>query len=205
MKIGVLGGTFDPVHKGHLSIAAEARGRLDLDEVLFVPAGQPWQKSDRRITPPEHRLQMLRLAISGCAYCRLSPIEVDCPGLSFTVDTIAGLKEQLGGAAELYFILGWDSLVRLHQWKEPARLIKMCRLVAVPRPGHPPPDVSALEAAIPGIAQRLILLDKPEVPISATEVRERVARGLPIRPLVPEAVAEYIEKKKLYLNQGGAS
>ncbi len=205
MKIGVLGGTFDPVHKGHLSIAEEARDRLNLDEVLFVPAGQPWQKSDRHITSPEHRLQMLRLAISSCSYCRLSAIEIDRPGISFTVDTIAGLKEQLGGAAEPYFILGWDSLVRLHQWKEPSRLIEMCRLVAVPRPGYPPPDVSALEAAVPGIAQRLILLDRPEVPVSATEVRERVASGLPIRPLVPEAVAEYIESNKLYLNQGGVS
>ncbi|MFH1169260.1 MAG: nicotinate-nicotinamide nucleotide adenylyltransferase, partial [Chloroflexota bacterium] len=129
--------------------------------------------------------------------------EIDHAGPSYTVDTIAGLKQKLGAGAELYFILGWDSLAGLPGWKEPARLIEMCRLVAVPRPGYASPGTDSLEAAVPGLARRLVLLDGPEVPVSATEIRQRVARGQSIRRLVPAAVAEYIERNKLYLNQAG--
>ncbi|MFH1169802.1 MAG: nicotinate-nucleotide adenylyltransferase, partial [Chloroflexota bacterium] len=119
MKIGILGGTFDPVHKGHLSIAGEARARLELDEVLFVPAGQPWQKQEMLVSPAGHRLEMLRLAIGDCRQWRLCTAEIDHAGPSYTVDTIAGLKQKLGAGAELYFILGWDSLAGLPGWKEP--------------------------------------------------------------------------------------
>ena len=199
MKIGVLGGTFDPVHRGHLLVAEEARARLNLDEVLFVPAGQPWLKGDSLITAAEHRVQMLRLAIAGYPYFKLSTVEVDRSGPSYTVDTIAALQAQLGAGNELFFILGWDALAQLPRWREPSRLIKMCHLVAVPRPGYPMPDLNSLEAAIPGLSRRLILLEKPEVDIEATEIRNRVARGLSIRHLVPEPVDDYIKKHKLYL------
>jgi len=198
MKIGVLGGTFDPVHRGHLLVAEESRSLLDLAEVLFVPAGQPWLKGGSPISAAEHRVQMVRLAIAAYPYCKLSTIEVERAGASYTVDTIAALQTQLGAGDELFFILGWDALAQLPRWREPSRLITMCQLVAVPRPGYPMPDLKSLEAVIPGLSRRLILLEKPEVDIGATEIRSRVARGLSIHHLVPEAVDDYIKKHKLY-------
>ena len=198
MDIGVLGGTFDPIHNGHLVVAEEVRDQLKLSEVLFVPAGQPWLKPDSPIAAAEHRVQMVRLALAGKPYFKLSTLEIERGGPSYTVDTIAELQAQLGIGDELFFILGWDSLVELPQWKEPARLVKMCRLVAVPRPGYSVPDLKALEAAIPGLSQQVIVLDKPEIDISASAIRSRVARGLSIRHLVPEAVDRYIHQHGLY-------
>ncbi len=199
MNIGVLGGTFDPIHKGHIMIAEETRARLDLAEVIFVPAKQSPLKEDNSILAIEHRVRMVRLAIADYPYFKLSTIEIDRPGPSYTVDTIAELKDRYGAGDELFFILGWDNLVQLPRWKEPSRMIQMCRLVAVPRPGYSLPDLDSQEALIPGLSRRLIVLNKPEVDISATEIRGRVAGGLSIRHLVPEAVAEYIKQHKLYL------
>ncbi len=200
MKIGVLGGTFDPVHRGHILVAEETRARLNLAEVLFVPAGQPWLKEGSLISAAEHRVQMVRLAIAAYPYCKLSTLEIERAGASYTVDTITALQAQLGAGDELFFIMGWDALAQLPRWREPSRLITMCQLVAVPRPGYPCPDLNSLEAVIPGLSRRLILLEKPEVDIGATEIRSRVARGLSIRHLVPEAVDDYIKKHKLYLS-----
>ena len=201
MNIGVLGGTFDPIHSGHIIVAEEAKVRLNLAEVLFVPAGQPWLKTKSPILAAEHRVQMVRLAIADKRYFKLSTVEVERPGPSYTVDTIAELQGQLGAGDELFFILGWDNLAQLPHWKEPSRLIKMCHVVAVPRPGYPLPDLNSLETVIPGLSQSLIILDKPEVDIDATEIRSRVAQGLSIRHLVPEPVDEYIRQHKLYLTQ----
>ncbi len=201
MKIGVLGGTFDPIHNGHITVAEETRARLDLAEVLFVPAGQPLLKEHSPILAAEHRVQMIRLAIAEQPYFKLSTMEIERAGFSYTVDTITELQAQLGAGDELFFILGWDSLAQLPKWKEPSRLIKVCRLVAVPRPGYSLPDLNSLEAAIPGLSQRLILLDKPEVDISAFAIRNRVAQGLSIGHLVPEPVDEYIRQHKLYLKK----
>jgi nicotinate-nucleotide adenylyltransferase len=199
VKIGVIGGTFDPIHNGHLIIAEETRNRLALAEVLFVPAGQPWLKASPPVATVDQRLEMVRLAIADRPYFKLSTVDIDRPGPSYTIDTIADLQSQLGDGTELFFILGWDSLAELPQWHEPARLIEMCYLVAVPRPGHSRPKLKALKAAIPGISRRLMLLDRPEVNISATVIRERVAWGLSIRRLVPEAVNRYIKQHELYL------
>ena len=201
MNIGVLGGTFDPIHHGHIIVVEEARTRLNLAEVILVPAGQPWLKEDSPILAAEHRVQMIRLVIADKPYFRLSTMEIDRAGPSYTVDTIAELQAQLGAGDELFFILGWDNLAQLPLWKEPSRLIKMCRLVAVPRPGYPLPDLNALEAAMPGLSQRLIVLDRPEVDISASDIRNRVAQGLSISHLVPEPVDEYIKQHKLYLTR----
>ena len=201
MNMGVLGGAFDPIHNGHLIVAEETRTRLNLAEVLFVPTGQPWLKANVSILPAEHRVQMVRLAIADKPYFKLSTIEIDRACLSYTVDTISELQAQLGAGDELFFILGWDNLAELPQWKEPSRLIKMCRLVAVPRVGYPIPDLKPLEAIIPGLSQRVILLDKPEVDISASVIRQRAAQGLSIRHLVPEPVDEYIRRHKLYLTK----
>ena len=201
MKIGVMGGTFDPVHWGHLMVAEEVRSRLGLTEVLLVPAGQPWMKLDRNLSAAAHRLQMVRLAIADRPYFRLTTMEIERVGPSYTIDTITELKAQLEPGEELFFILGWDSLAQLPQWRQPRQLVKLCRLVAVPRPGYPPSDLDSLSAVIPGLSRRVIILDKPEIDISATEIRKRVAQGLSIDHLVPGPVAEYIRKHQLYLTQ----
>lgn len=199
MNIGVLGGTFDPVHTGHLLVAEEAKARLNLAEILFVPAGQPWLRGDSPISAAEHRVRMVRLAIDDKPYFRLSTIEIERSGYSYTVDTIAELKGQVDAGDELFFILGWDCLAELPKWREPSRLVGMCRLVAVPRVGSSAPDLGSLEAAVPGLKGRVVLLDKPRVDVSASEIRERVARGLSIEHLVPESVERYIREQGLYI------
>jgi len=201
MNIGVLGGTFDPIHIGHLILAEEVRARLNLAEILFVPAGQPWLKVDSPISPAEHRVQMVRLALADKPYFKLSTMEIERAGPTYTVDTIVELKAQLGTGDELFFILGWDNLAKLPQWRQPSRLITLCRLVAVPRPDYPRPDLKALEASIPGLSQRVTLMEKPEIDISASAIRDRVAQGLSIRHLVPKPVERYIKEHKLYLTK----
>ena len=199
VKIGVLGGTFDPVHLGHLAMADEARKALDLAEVIFVPAGQPVGKSGRRVTPAEQRIEMLRLAITGRPYLEISNLEIERPGPSYTVDTLDAIRKHYGGKAEIYFILGWDSLAQLPGWHEPGRIVGLCSLVAVPRPGYRRPDLKALEKNMPGISQKVIFLDRPELDISATMIREKTARREAIDRFVPGLVAEYIKKHRLYI------
>lgn len=199
MKIGVLGGTFDPIHNGHLAVAEEVKSRLSLAVILVVPAGQPWLKAGSPVAAVEHRVQMVRLAIAGKPYCKLSTMEIDRDGPSYTVDTLSKLQGELTAGDEVFFILGWDSLAELPRWKEPARIVRLCILVAVPRPGYPRPDLESLERSIPVLTQRVILLDKPEIDISASDIRERVNQGLSIKGLVPEAVERYIGEHKLYL------
>jgi len=201
MKIGVLGGTFDPVHRGHIMMADEAMKSLGLSEVILVPAGQPMSKVKERLTPAEHRLQMLRLAVAERQHLRVSTMELERPGLSYTVDTITELGKKYGSKDELLFIMGWDSLAQLPHWREPGRIISMCSVVAVPRPGFTRPDLKALEKKIPGISKRVVFLEKPRVDISATDIRKKVARGESIDQLVPAPVAEYIKKHKLYQGQ----
>jgi nicotinate-nucleotide adenylyltransferase len=205
MEIGVLGGTFDPIHIGHLKVAEEVTASLNLSEVIFMPAGQPWLKGDNPISPAKHRLEMLHLALAGKSYFRLSTVEIDRPGPTYTVDTMAELEDELGSEDELFFILGWDNLTQLPRWREPQRLIKLCRLVAVPRVDYPAPDLTSLEAAIPGLSQRVILLEKPRIDINASEIRRMVARGLAIAHLVPAPVEGYIKQHRLYLAGGQRS
>ena len=199
MNIGILGGTFDPVHNGHLIVADVARVQLNLNEVLFIPAGQPWLKLERIITAAEHRLHMLRLALDDTPYFSISEIEIERSGPTYTIDTITALKEQLSAEDELFFILGQDNLMQLPQWHEASNLIELCYLVAAPRPGVKKPDLKALEAAIPGVTQRVMLMKQPQVDINATDIRERVARGLSVRHLVPEPVNRYIKENRLYV------
>jgi nicotinate-nucleotide adenylyltransferase len=203
MNIGVLGGTFDPIHTGHLIIAEEVRARLGLAEVLFVPAGQPWLKLNNAnaISPPRHRLEMVRLAIADEPAYRLSTMEIDRPGPSYTVDTMAELSGQVGAGGELYFILGWDNLNQLPRWHQPLRLVELCRLVPVRRVGFAAPDLDSLEAAVPGLSKSLVMLDTPQIEISSSEIRQRVARGQSIHQLVPEPVERYIIEHKLYLKK----
>ena len=200
MKIGVLGGTFDPVHNGHILIAEEAYKALGLTEVLMVPAWMPMTRQQEIVTPAEQRLEMLILAIKGRPNLKISTAEYERRGPSYTVDTIGELEGLYGIEYEFYFILGWDSLATITTWHEPKRLIKKCFLVAVPRPGFTRPDLKEMEEEIPGISQRVIFLEKPQIDISATAVRGMVGMREKIDHLVPQAVAEYIRKNQLYEN-----
>jgi len=199
MNIGVFGGTFDPIHLGHLIVAEEVRASLGLTGVVFVPAGQPWLKDDRSISPAQHRVEMINLAIADNPHFKLSTTEVDKPGPSYTVDTISVLQQQLGTEAKLFFLLGSDALSELPQWKEPSRLIQICQLVAFTRPGFAPPPLESLESAIPSLSQRVTFVEVPQINISATEIRRRVAQGASIHQLVPQAVERYILEQGLYL------
>lgn len=196
MNIGVLGGTFDPIHIGHLIIAEEARLKLGLSQVLFVPAGQPWLKQDRDIAPAVHRVEMVRRAIADNPYFRLSTLEVERPGPSYTVDTLTTLRKQLGSKASLFFILGRDTLAELHLWKEPQKVVQLCRLVVPPRLGSR--DLKHLEKAMPRLLDKVIQLDMPVIGISSSGIRQRIAQGLSIRYLVPVEVEEYITDQRVY-------
>ncbi|MFC2050694.1 nicotinate-nucleotide adenylyltransferase [Chloroflexota bacterium] len=198
MDIGVLGGTFDPIHSGHLIMAEEARLKLGLARVLFVPARQQWLKTGRNIAPAVHRVEMVKLAIATNPNFEISAVDIDRPGPSYSVDTIAILQQQMGAEAKIFFLVGWDSLAELPQWKEPDRLIQLCKLVAVTRPGFSRPDSKVLEASVPGVTQSVAWLDIAPVDISSTDIRKRVAQGLSIHGLVPEAVESYIKKHELY-------
>lgn len=204
MNIGVLGGTFDPIHIGHLTLAEAVKEKLHLSEVIFVPAGNPYFKVHNSISDVRHRLAMVQLAIADNPGFKVSVLEVERLGPSYTVDTLSEMHRGLNRDDELFFILGWDILAELPGWREPARLISLCRLVAVPRIGYNPPDLSSLEAAIPGISGQVIVLDEPKVNVSSSVIRERFARGLPVQQLVPASVAEYIRRHGLYQRAGGS-
>jgi nicotinate-nucleotide adenylyltransferase len=197
-RIGVLGGTFDPVHFGHLSIAEEARVRLSLDEVLFVPARVQPLRQDDLVSSPDHRAAMLERAILSNPHFQLSRVEFERPGFSYTVDTMALLRERHARGSEFFFILGSDALAELPNWKEPERLITLCRLVVFQRPGHDF-DHRNLFLRFPLLRERLIPLEVACLDISSTDIRRRVQQGLPIRYRLPEGVEEYLRSHRLYL------
>jgi nicotinate-nucleotide adenylyltransferase len=197
VRRGLLGGTFDPPHIGHLQIAEVARRKLCLDEVVFIPAGLPWVKASMKVTPACHRLEMIKLATAGVPYFTVNDIEVKRPGPSYTWQTLQELKSQYPGD-DLYFILGWDNLSSLPSWHHPDRIIKAACLVAAPRVGTPRPNVHELDERVPGLAARTVILTEPEINVSATAIRERVRLGESIDHLVPAPVANYIEQNNLY-------
>lgn len=197
MRLGVFGGTFDPIHCGHLVAAEEVRAKLALDRVLFVPAGLPPHKLGREISPAHHRVTMLQLAIASNPGFELSRVDVEREGPCFTVDTLALLQEEWGSEAELFFIMGMDSLSEILTWKEPGRLIRLARIVVVRRHGSQA-DVGELEGALPGAAQRIQIVDAPRFEVSSSDIRRRVREGLPIRYQVPAAVEAYIREHHLY-------
>lgn len=198
MKIGLLGGTFDPIHLGHLIIAEEVRVRLELDKIVFMPARHPWLKADRDITDAEHRLAMVGLAIASNSDFEVSTAELDRPGPTYTVDTVEALKTESDPSDEVYFIVGSDALADFPRWKEPERIVSLCRIIPVGRPGSPNIDVNTLNPIIPTISSCLIPVDVPQIDISSTMIRERVKKGYPIRYLVPPEVEGYIYEHGLY-------
>ena len=198
MRIGVLGGTFDPVHLGHLSMAEEARIQLGLERVLFLPAGRPWLKEDQPLTSAQHRANMVRLAVDNNHHFEVCLEEIDRPGPTYTVDTLEQLMGGLETTVSLYFILGLDAMEQFHRWKEPGRVVELCNLVVVGRPGHQQFEWPAFFTRYPRAAGRVSLLSTPLTPISGTEIRRRAAEGISLRYQVPEAVADYIEEHGLF-------
>jgi len=199
MRIGVLGGTFDPIHIGHLVSAEEVWMELELERVVFIPAGLPPHKLDHAMSPVEHRLAMVELAIASNPHFAVSKVDVDRSGPCYTVDTIELLRDEWGPSVEIYFIMGSDSLLDILTWHNPRRLIRLCHFAVVSRPGYQV-DLDELDALLPGLASRVQMLNAPELAISATDIQRRVREGLSIKYQVPEAVEDYIYRHKLYQN-----
>jgi nicotinate-nucleotide adenylyltransferase len=205
-RIGLLGGTFDPIHYGHLAIAEEVRTTLAMAEMIFIPAGQPPHKLKRATTPAHHRLAMLELALASNPHFSISLVEMDRAGPSYLVDTLRILRTQSGMNVELSFVIGWDSLEELHTWYDPLGILaQLDVLVAVARPGYSETvDEETyrrqLEARLPGISQRLLVVQAPFLDISSTDLRQRVAEGRPIKYQTPEAVEQYIFEHGLYVS-----
>jgi nicotinate-nucleotide adenylyltransferase len=199
MRIGVFGGTFDPIHIGHLVSAEEVRVELGLERVVFMPAGLPPHKLDRVMSPVEHRLAMVELAIASNPHFAVSRVDIDRFGPCYTVDTIELLRGEWGADVEIYFIMGSDSLLDILTWHNPRRLIRLCRFAVVSRPGYQV-DLDELDALLPGVASRVQMLNAPELAISSSDIQRRVREGLSIKYQVPEAVEDYIYQHKLYQN-----
>jgi nicotinate-nucleotide adenylyltransferase len=195
-SIGILGGTFDPIHHGHLLIAEEAREALGLERVLLVPAASPPHKPGRRVTDAAHRLAMAELAVEGNPAFEVSPIEVERGGASYTVDTLEALRSL--GVHDPWFVLSTEALAGLPSWREPDRVLALARLAVVPRGGFAGRDVAWVEARFPGRGARVRFLDGPLLPISGSVVRGRAAAGRSVRYLVPDPVATYIAVHALY-------
>jgi nicotinate-nucleotide adenylyltransferase len=191
-RLGVMGGTFDPVHHGHLVAASEVAHRYDLDEVLFVPTGEPWQKASRTVSPAEHRYLMTVVATASNPAFTVSRVDVDRPGPTYTIDTLRDLQDRHPGA-ELFFITGADALEQILSWKDAERLFDLAQLVGVTRPGH--------ELVLRGLPEeRVSLLEIPALAISSTDVRRRVFEGRPVWYLVPDGIVQYISKHRLYVD-----
>ncbi|MEX1020387.1 MAG: nicotinate-nucleotide adenylyltransferase [Litorilinea sp.] len=203
LRIGVFGGTFDPIHIGHLILAEEAWFQLGLDRVYMAPAGDPPHKQDRRLTPLEHRIAMCNLATAEIDYVTTSRVDADRPGPHYTSDMVRLVGQAAGENAEVYFLMGMDSLRDLPSWHEAAWLVENCRLVALSR--HDVKlDWAKLEAALPGVRDQVIILDMPELEIASNAIQRRVRNKQTIRHQVPRAVEEYIYAHQLYANGSSA-
>ena len=190
-RVGIMGGTFDPIHHGHLVAASEVASLFRLDEVIFVPTGEPWQKTDRRVSPAEHRYLMTVIATASNPRFWVSRVDIDRGGPTYTIDTIRDIAAQRPGA-ELYFITGADALGQILSWKDAGTALTMARFVGVTRPGY-----ELTDAHLP--VDSVTLLDVPAMAISSSGCRERVADGRPVWYLVPDGVVQYINKHRLYV------
>lgn len=197
MRLGILGGTFDPIHIGHLILAEEARYLLGLDQVLLAPAADPPHKREQGKSPAEHRVRMVELAIAGNPHLALSRIDVDRLGPHYTLDMMRLLRDQYGPSVDLYFLMGLDSLADLPTWHRPLELMQQCQLVALSRP-NTEFAWDALEAALPGVRSRVIVLPMPLLQISGSDLRARVREGRPLRYQVLPQVERYIHEQQLY-------
>lgn len=198
MRLGVMGGTFDPIHVGHLVAAEEVRSALELDRVLFVPAGYPPHKEVVDVSPAVHRVRMVELAIASNPSFEMSLLEVERGGKSYTADTLGALKREWGPDVELFFIIGMDSLSELMTWRQPETIIALSRLAVVNRPPHQGVDPGMLEEGIPGISDRVDMVPIPGIDIASTDLRGRVREGRSIKYQVLEPVERYILDNRLY-------
>jgi nicotinate-nucleotide adenylyltransferase len=203
--LGILGGTFDPIHLAHLAIAEQAREDLGLREVVFIPAGTPPHKPGRPISPAEHRVAMVELAIAGNASFRVSRIEVDRSGPSYTIDTLRVLTTGDGGSAadgvpvnDIVLIVSAEALAAFPEWRKPNEVLDLARVAVVPRRGCPTPGRAWLEEQFPGRSDRFLFLAGPDLGHSASDIRARVVHGRSIRYLVPDAVEAYVRGHSLY-------
>ncbi|MBB1255502.1 nicotinate-nucleotide adenylyltransferase [Streptomyces alkaliterrae] len=193
-RLGVMGGTFDPIHHGHLVAASEVAARFDLDEVVFVPTGQPWQKSHQVVSPAEDRYLMTVIATASNPQFSVSRIDIDRPGRTYTIDTLRDLHTRHPDA-ELFFITGADALAQILTWRDAEELFSLAHFIGVTRPGH--------HLADPGLpAGGVSLVEVPALAISSTDCRARVAHGDPVWYLVPDGVVRYINKRQLYRGAG---
>ena len=197
-RIGVLGGTFDPPHVGHLWLATLAADALDLDRVLFMPSARPPHKAGTPVTHAADRLLLTRLAIAPDPSFELCTVEMERPGPSYTVDTVEQLRDRYGPATRMYLVMAADSLDQIDTWREPDRLLERIEWAVGPRPGAALPDRGALEARFGENAERIHLLTGPSLDVSSSEIRRRVAAGHAIRYLVPRSVEELIVDRGLY-------
>jgi nicotinate-nucleotide adenylyltransferase len=191
LRIGVMGGTFDPIHHGHLVAASEVRSRFGLDRVVFVPTGDPWQKT-RVVTAAEHRYLMTVVATASNPAFTVSRLDIDRPGPTYTVDTLRAMADVYGPDAELFFITGADALTQILSWHAVDELFDLAQFIGCTRPGHPL-DITGLPA------DRVTLLEIPALSISSTDCRRRVSAGEPIWYLVPDGVVQYVTKEQLYI------
>jgi nicotinate-nucleotide adenylyltransferase len=190
-RIGIMGGTFDPIHNGHLVAASEVADLFSLDEVVFVPTGQPWQKGQVDVSPAEDRYLMTVIATASNPRFQVSRVDIDRKGPTYTVDTLRDLREMYGSNADLYFITGADALERILSWKDADQVFKLAHFVGVTRPGFELSDEH-----LP--ADTVSLVQVPAMAISSTDCRQRVAAGKPVWYLVPDGVVQYIAKRHLY-------
>lgn len=190
-RIGVMGGTFDPIHHGHLAAASEVAHVFELDEVIFVPTGQPWQKTDQPLAPAEDRYLMTVIATASNPLFSVSRIEIDRPGDTYTVDTLRELRQQRGPDAEFYFIIGADALSGLRTWRSPEEVLSLVHFIGLTRRGH-----QLVEGSLG--SDEFTLMEMPTLEISSSICRMRVRAGLPLQYLVPDGVISYISKRGLY-------
>lgn len=189
-RLGVMGGTFDPIHHGHLVAASEVAALFHLDEVIFVPTGQPWQKSHKQVSPAEDRYLMTVIATASNPQFSVSRSDVDRQGPTYTIDTLRDLRA-VHGDADLFFITGADALSQILTWRDADELFSLSHFIGVTRPGHVLTDAGLPEGGVS-------LVEVPALAISSTDCRERVAQGDPVWYLVPDGVVRYIDKRQLY-------
>ena len=200
-KIGLFGGSFNPIHQGHLLLAEQAHEALGLDKVVFIPARMPPHKNPRSLAKGEERLRMTRLAVAGNPHFQVSAVEIRRKGPSYTVDTVKTFRKRFGGGAELYFLIGMDTVGELPTWKNIRELVGLCRFIPLGRPSVKTPRIGDLIPALLKTSARDILnatIRMPLLDISSSDIRDRIAGGRSIRYLVPDAVEAYIRCKKLY-------
>lgn len=191
LRLGVMGGTFDPIHHGHLVAASEVAARFELDEVVFVPTGEPWQKAKRKVSEAEHRYLMTVIATAANPRFTVSRVDIERPGLTYTIDTLRDLR-RMRPEADLFFITGADAMAQIMSWKDSDELWSLAHFVGVTRPGHVLDDAGRKDVS---------LLEVPAMAISSTDCRDRVASSRPVWYLVPDGVVQYIGKHGLYQEQ----